>query len=178
MIRRWLPLLVFVALAGLLLVGIERNRGRNPQDIPSPLIGKPAPDFALPDFRDPSRTIRQQDLRGSPYLLNVFGSWCPECRVEHPMITALAQRGVLKVVGYNYKDDEADAREWLEQFGDPYHLIVVDRDGRGAFDWGIYGAPESFLVDAQGIVRFKHIGALTPQIIEREILPRLKESQP
>jgi len=178
MIRRWLPLAIFLTLIGLLYAGIRLNEQRNPQVIPSPLIGKPAPAFALPDFKDPSRVITQAELRGAPYLLNVFGSWCPECRVEHPLITELARRGVVRVVGYNYKDEDADAKQWLARFGDPYHLIVVDRDGRGAFDWGIYGAPETFLVDAEGIVRFKHVGALTPQIVEREILPRLKGAQP
>lgn len=169
--KRWLPLLLFGALAGLLFAGIRLNQVRDPDAIPSPLVGKPVPSFALPTLHDPARVVRDADLRGAPYLLNVWGSWCPECRVEHPLIDALARSGRLRVIGYNYKDAPEDAKRWLQQFGDPYALILVDESGRAAIDFGIYGAPESFLVDAEGIVRFKHVGALTPQIIERDILP-------
>jgi cytochrome c biogenesis protein CcmG/thiol:disulfide interchange protein DsbE len=169
--KRWLPLAVFAALALLLFAGIQLNRVRDPNAIPSPLIGKPLPAFSLPTLHEPSRVVTQADLLGAPYLLNVWGSWCPECRVEHPVIDALARSGRLRVVGYNYKDAPDDAKRWLQQFGDPYALILADEDGRSAIDFGIYGAPETFLVDAQGVVRYKHIGALTPQVIEERMLP-------
>lgn len=178
MIRRWLPLAVFAALTVLLFIGVMRSGDDNREAIPSPLIGKPAPTFSLPDFRDPERMIGNADLLGQPYLLNVWASWCPACRLEHPIITDLARRGVVRVVGYNYKDEPADAARWLQQFGDPYDLIIVDRPGRRAIDWGIYGAPESFLVDAEGIVRYKHVGPVTYDVVDKELLPRLQAMQP
>ena len=169
--KRWLPLILFGALAALLFAGIRLNQTRDPDAIPSPLIGKPIPTFTLPTLHDPARIVTSEELRGAPFLLNVWGSWCPECRVEHPLIDALARSGRLRVIGYNYKDAPDDAKRWLQQFGDPYALILADESGRSAIDFGIYGAPETFLVDAEGIVRFKHVGALTPQVIERDILP-------
>lgn len=175
--QRWLPLLAFAALAALLLAGVMLARDPDREAISSPLIGNPAPTFALPAFHAPQRVVSNQDLRGTPYLLNVWGSWCPECRVEHPPIAALAKSGRVRVVGFNYKDERADAARWLSQFGDPFDLIIVDSDGRTAIDWGIYGAPETFLVDALGIVRWKHVGPLTPQIIDDELLPRLDALQ-
>lgn len=173
--KRWLPLLLFLVLGLLLWTGIRLAQVRDPNAIPSPLIGKTLPVFSLPDLHDPGRQISSESLRGTPFLLNIWASWCPECRVEHPLIESLARNGTVRVIGYNYKDDPADARQWLQRFGDPYALILADESGRNAIDLGIYAAPETFLVDAQGIVRFKHIGALTPQVIEREILPRLKD---
>lgn len=178
MFKRILPLIVFVALAALLLAGIAMRKrdealGRNPSDIPSPLIGKKAPIFSLPDLQHPEVSISNADFAGAPYVLNVWGSWCPECRTEHPAITDLAHSGKIRVVGFNYKDEPADALRWLGQFGDPYERIAADVGGRSAIDWGIYGAPETFVVDAAGVVVFKHIGPLTPQVIDREILARL-----
>lgn len=178
MLKRLLPLIVFVALALLLLSGIWMRKrdealGRNPSDIPSPLIGKQAPVFSLPTLHDPQKLVSNTEFAGAPYLLNVWGSWCPECRTEHPVISALIASGKLRVVGFNYKDDRADALRWLGQFGDPYPVIVADVDGRSAIEWGIYGAPESFLVDGNGIVLYKRIGALTQDVVDHEILPRL-----
>ena len=171
--KRWLPLALFGALTVLLFAGIRLNQVRDPDVIPSPLIGRPVPAFELPTLHEPARLVTDGELRGTPYLLNVWGSWCPECRVEHPVVDALARSGRLRVIGYNYKDAPQDAMRWLQQFGDPYDLILVDEDGRTAIDFGISGAPESFLVDAQGVVRHKVVGALTPQIVERELLPLL-----
>ena len=176
--KRWLPLAIFALLGALLYAGIRLAEVRDPNAIPSPLIGKPLPAFVLPDLHDPSRQIDSTTLRGAPFLLNVWASWCPECRVEHPLIEQLARSGTIRVVGFNYKDDPDDARRWLQQFGDPYALILADEPGRVAIDLGVYAAPETFFVDAQGIVRFKHIGALTPEIVQREILPRLKQESP
>jgi cytochrome c biogenesis protein CcmG, thiol:disulfide interchange protein DsbE len=173
--NRWLPFIAFLALAALLYAGIQLSSTRDPNAIPSPLIGKPAPTFSLPDFNDPTRTVTNADLLGKPYLLNVWASWCPTCRIEHPIITEVAKRGLVKVVGYNYKDEPDEARRWLQQFGDPYHLIIADQDGRRAIDWGIYGAPETFLIDAQGIVVFKHAGPVSWDIVQEKILPLLQK---
>lgn len=177
--QRWLPLLAFATLAVLLFAGVRLSGQRDPNALPSPLVGRQAPAFALPDFRNPERIVTNADLLGAPYLLNVWGSWCPTCRYEHPIITEIAEQGLVKVVGYNYKDEPEDARRWLQQFGDPYALIIVDRDGRRAIDWGIYGAPETFLVDARGKVIFKHAGPVTWDIVREKLVPLLqKEAAP
>ena len=179
MLRRLLPLIAFFALAVLLGAGILLSRNPDREALPSMLIGKPAPAFALPILTESAtssaaRIARNTDLAGAPYVLNVWGSWCVNCREEHPVITALAKRGIVKVVGYDYHEDSVDdARRWLAQFGNPYALIVSDPDGRTALDWGIYGAPETYVVDAQGIVRWKHVGPLTDAIVQRELLPLL-----
>lgn len=175
MIKRLLPLIAFSLLALLLGVGVLMNSGKDTSAIPSPLIGKPAPAFSLPVLGDPSRRITNADLRGEPYLLNVWGSWCPACRDEHPVITDLAKSGRIKVIGYDYKDEPEAAQRWLEQFGNPYALVIADEDGRAAFDWGIYGAPESFLVDAEGIVRWKFIGPMTDDVVRDQLLPELEK---
>jgi cytochrome c biogenesis protein CcmG, thiol:disulfide interchange protein DsbE len=175
MMRRLLPLLAFGALAVLLGAGVLMNAGKDTSAIPSPLIGRPAPSFSLPVLGEPGRLVTNEDLRGAPYLLNVWGSWCPACRDEHPVIAALAESGRVRVVGYDYKDEPEDAQRWLAQFGNPYSLVIADRDGRAAFDWGIYGAPESFLVDADGIVRWKYIGPMTDEIVRDQLLPELEK---
>ncbi|HEX5693348.1 MAG TPA: DsbE family thiol:disulfide interchange protein [Arenimonas sp.] len=177
MIKRLLPLLAFAALAVLLGAGVLMNSGKDTSAIPSPLVGKPAPDFALPVLDDPERIITSDDLLGEPYLLNVWGSWCPACRDEHPVITELAESGRVRVIGYDYKDEAEDARRWLQQFGNPYALVITDVEGRAALDWGIYGAPESFLVDAQGIIRWKFVGPLTPEVVQAQLLPALEALQ-
>lgn len=177
MMQRWLPLAVFLALAALLLAGVRLSQTRDPNVIPSPLIGKPAPTFALPELLAADRTVSDQDLRGAPYLLNVFASWCPACRIEHPVVTEIARRGIVRVIGYNYKDEREAALAWLKQFGNPYERVLVDADGRKAIDWGIYGAPETFLVDAQGTIRYKHVGPMTWETVEKEILPRLEAAR-
>ena len=174
MIKRLLPFIGFALLAVLLGAGVLRNSGKDTSAIPSPLIGKPAPAFSLPVLGDPTRKVTDADLRGEAYLLNVWGSWCPGCRDEHPVITQLAQSGRIKVIGYDYKDEPEDAKRWLEQFGDPYALVIADQDGRAAFDWGIYGAPESFLVDKDGIVRWKYIGPMTDAVVREQLLPELE----
>lgn len=175
MIKRLLPLFAFLALAVLLAAGVLRNSGKDNSAIPSPLIGKPAPAFSLPVLGDPSRQVANADLLGQPYLLNVWGSWCPACRDEHPVITELAASGAVRVIGYDYKDTADDAQRWLEQFGNPYALVITDEDGRAALDWGIYGAPESFLVDAQGVVRWKFVGPITPEVVRDQLMPELEK---
>lgn len=174
MLKRWLPLILFLGLGALLVVGIRLNMVRDPNAIPSPFIGRALPAFDLPGLHDPQQRVNSESLRGEPYLLNVWASWCPECRVEHPLIAELARSGTLRVVGFNYKDEPADAKRWLQQFGDPYSLIAVDHSGRAGIELGVYAAPENFLIGADGTVLFKHIGALTPEVVQREILPRLK----
>ncbi|NLW95743.1 DsbE family thiol:disulfide interchange protein [Luteimonas wenzhouensis] len=164
---------VFLGLVGLLLYGVLVSDRSDRDVLPSPLIGKPAPEFSLPVLHEPGRLVDSRELLGQPYLLNVWGSWCPGCRVEHPVITRLAETKRIRVVGYNWKDEHADAMRWLEQFGNPYWLVLVDYDGRKAIDWGIYGAPETFLVDAQGIVRWKHVGPIDEAVLERDLLPAL-----
>lgn len=175
MMSRLLPLLAFIALAVLLFVGVRMNSGKDTSAIPSPLIGKQAPALNLPELNMPQQSIGLQDLKGRAFVLNIWGSWCVSCRIEHPIITEMAKSGVI-VVGYNYKDSAEDARAWLNQFGNPYALIIQDEDGKAALDWGIYGAPETFVVSAKGIVIYKHVGPLTTEIVQQEILPLLKDS--
>ena len=172
---RLLPLLAFIALALLLFIGVRMNSGKDNSAIPSPLIGKTAPAMRLPELVLPESRLGIADLKGKAHVLNVWGSWCVSCRIEHPVITQLAKSGTV-VVGYNYKDSPEDAARWLAQYGNPFALVVQDRDGQAALDWGIYGAPETFVIDAAGVVRFKHIGPLTPEIVEEKILPALQEA--
>ena len=174
---RWLPLAVFAALAVLLAAGVWMSRKPDRDALPSPLIGKPAPAFALPVLHEPARSVRLQDLRGQPFLLNVWGSWCVECRVEHPVITRFAETKRVRVIGYNWKDEPADALAWLERFNNPYWVVLADEVGRTAIDFGVYGAPETFLVDADGIVRWKHVGPLSDEIVQNELLPALAAAE-
>lgn len=173
--NRWLPLIAFGALLLLLAAGVWMSRQPDREALPSPLVGKPAPAFSLPVLHEPGRLLSSADLRGAPYVLNVWGSWCPECRVEHPVLTRFAETRRVRVLGYNWKDEHADAMRWLEQFGNPYWAVVVDYDGRTAIDWGIYGAPETFLVDGDGVVRWKHVGPMDGGDIRDGLLPALAE---
>jgi len=173
--RRWFPLLVFFVIAVLLAAGVWLSRRPDREALPSPLIGQAAPAFDLPTLHDPQRRVRSVDLRGEPYLLNVWGSWCPACRDEHPVLTRFAETKRLRVIGYNWKDERTDALRWLEQFGNPYWLVLTDIEGHTAIDLGIYGAPESFLVDRDGRVRWKHVGPISDDVIERDLLPVLAE---
>ncbi len=172
---RLLPLLVFIGLAILLFIGVRMNSGKDNSAIASPLIGRPAPALNLPELAMPEQRVSVAQLQGKAYVLNVWGSWCVSCRVEHPVITELAKSGAL-VVGYNYKDSAEDAVRWLGEYGNPFALILQDEDGSAALDWGIYGAPETFVIDTKGVVRFKHIGPLTPEVVEKSIRPILGES--
>ena len=170
---RVLPLVLFGLLVALLGFGISWMRNNAMNEVPSPLIDKAAPAFELPLLDDPSRAFGSRDLAGKPYLLNVFASWCFACLDEHPLLMAEAKKLGVPLVGFNYKDEAADAQRWLARFGNPYTTIITDRDGRVAIDFGVYGAPESFLVDASGVIRYKRIGAITPVILATEIKPRL-----
>ncbi|AXK71736.1 DsbE family thiol:disulfide interchange protein [Lysobacter sp. TY2-98] len=170
---RWIPLAIFGLLAVLLAAGVWQSRKPDREALPSPLIGKATPEFALPSLHQPERAVRAADLRGAPYVLNVWGSWCPACREEHPVITRFAETKRVRIVGYDLKDAREDALRWLEQFGNPYWLVIADEPGTTAIDFGIYGAPETFLIDATGRIRWKHVGPLTDAIIANELLPKL-----
>ena len=173
---RIFPLLAFVLLVVFLVVGLKISDRKT--ELPSPLIDKPAPAFNLPVLGEPGRTMSKESFLGTPYLVNFWASWCVTCRVEHPVITDLARSGALRVIGFNFRDETADAQAWLAQFGNPYELTLVDMDGRISIDFGVYAAPESFLVDPSGVIVFKQLGAMTHQIIETEILPRIASWEP
>jgi cytochrome c biogenesis protein CcmG/thiol:disulfide interchange protein DsbE len=170
-LRFLIPLALFVALAWFLYAGLSLN----PREVPSPLIGKPAPAFALPRLDDPTQTVKREDLLGKVWVMNVWASWCAPCREEHPLVIALAKQRKVPVIGLNYKDRPGDARNWLERLGNPYAATLIDFDGKVGIDFGVYGVPETFVIDAQGLVRFKHVGALTPQVISQKLEPLLKE---
>jgi len=172
MIGRIVPIILFVLLGALLAVGLKIADHKT--EIPSPLIGKKIPEFSLPALGQDDVTITHEDLIGQPFLINVWASWCPTCRTEHPFVEQLAASGRLRVIGLNYRDEEEDALAWLEYFGNPYALNIADVSGRTAIDFGVYAAPESFLVDADGYILFKQVGMLTPDIIEKEILPLIQ----
>jgi len=155
-----LPVGVFGLLVVVLAIGIKHSPNKG--TIMSPLLGKPAPQFSLPNLTDPARVVSSAGLKGRWYLFNVWGTWCGECRAEHEMLLEVRRAAVVPLVGLDWKDDDAQALSWLAQLGNPYDAVAVDRSGRTAIDWGVYGAPETFLVNPQGIVVFKHVGALTP----------------
>ena len=162
---------VFAALVVLLAVGLTRN----PREVPSPLIGKAAPAFELPLLHAPDKTFSQKEMLGSVWVLNVWASWCPPCLVEHPVITELARSGVAPVVGLNYKDAREDALPWLKRNGDPFQFSVYDAKGRIAIDYGVYGVPETYVIDRQGVIRYKHIGPLTPEVSKGKLQPLVRE---
>jgi len=169
--RFLLPLGIFALLAVVLGIGIWRAPEKGV--ILSPLLGKPAPQFSLPNLTDPAHPVRSADFRGRWYLFNVWGTWCVECRAEHAMLLNVQRSGRVALIGLNWRDEDAQALAWLQQLGNPYQTVAVDRSGREAINWGVYAAPETFLVNPQGIVVYKHIGALTEEAWTREILPRL-----
>lgn len=169
MTRFVVPLLVFLAMVAVFALGL----GRDPSYVPSPLVGKPAPGFDLPRLDAPGARLTDQDLRGGYALVNVWATWCVGCRQEHETLLAIAATGTVPIYGLNWKDDPALARDWLAQLGDPYAATGVDADGRVAIDWGVYGAPETFLVGPDGTVLYKHIAPLTLEVWEREFLPRI-----
>ncbi|MEO7057567.1 MAG: DsbE family thiol:disulfide interchange protein [Caldimonas sp.] len=171
--RLWflIPLFAFFALAAILAVGLKRD----PREVPSPLIDKPAPKFALATLADPARTVRLEDMRGKVWMLNVWASWCVACREEHPVLLEFSKKKAVPIYGLDYKDDPADAQAWLARFGNPYDVSLVDADGRVGIDFGVYGVPETFVIDGNGVIRLKHIGPLTPEVIANKIEPLLKK---
>jgi cytochrome c biogenesis protein CcmG/thiol:disulfide interchange protein DsbE len=169
--RAWIPLGVFAVLVGFLFVGLKLD----PREVPSPLIDKPAPDFSLPDLHDPDKTLSPADLRGTVWMLNVWASWCVSCRQEHPLLVELSGTGEVPIYGLDYKDKRPEALAWLDHFGNPYVASLMDADGRVGIDYGVYGVPETYVIDKQGTIRYKHIGPLTPRVIRETILPLVKE---
>jgi cytochrome c biogenesis protein CcmG, thiol:disulfide interchange protein DsbE len=161
------PLLLFSSVLAFLAVGLKLD----PRKVPSPLIGKPVPEFSLPPVRGRTLGLSSADLRGDVSLVNVFASWCTACREEHPLLMDLKQAGAFPIHGLNYKDRPEDAARWLDQLGDPYTRTGADRDGRVAIDWGVYGVPETFIVDREGRIAYKQIGPLTREVLEETIFP-------
>ena len=169
--RYLIPLIVFVVMLGFLAVGLQLN----PREVPSPLINKPAPAFKLPTLSEPDKSISAQDLRGKVWVLNVWASWCVACRVEHPVFVDFAKTGAVPIYGLNYKDKREDALRWLAKFGDPYQQSMSDTEGLVGIDFGVYGVPETFVIDKEGVIRLKHIGPVTPEVLQRTILPLIKK---
>ena len=166
-----IPLAALIALAVVLAVGLNRD----PREVPSPLIGKPAPAFSLTRLDDPTQTISRDDLRGRVWMLNVWASWCVACREEHSLLIEFAKKRLVPIYGLNYKDQRDDGRAWLARFGNPYASSLFDGEGRVGIDFGVYGVPETFIIDKAGTIRMKHIGPLTPEVIATKIEPLLKK---
>lgn len=164
------PLLIFAAIAVVLGIGLTLN----PREVPSPLIGKPVPTFSLPPVQGRALGLSSTDLKGEVSLVNVFASWCVACREEHPLLLELKQKGVVPIHGLNYKDRPEDAAKWLDDQGDPYTRTGADISGRVAIDWGVYGVPETFVIDRQGRIAYKQIGPLTPEVLKGTILPLIR----
>ena len=171
MMRFILPLVVFLVLAGFLYVGL----GLDPHEVPSPLIDKPAPVFNLPQLHDNAKNFGPEEMKGKVWLLNVWSSWCVSCKEEHPLLLSLSQQNVVPIYGLDYKDKKEDAEMWLKQAGNPYTLNVMDRDGRVGINYGVYGVPETYVIDKQGIIRYKQIGPVTSQSLNEKILPMVAE---
>jgi cytochrome c biogenesis protein CcmG/thiol:disulfide interchange protein DsbE len=165
-----LPLVLFVGLVAFLMVGLRRD----PHEIPSPLINKPAPAFQLKQLHDPNKTFSAQEMRGKVWLLNFWGTWCPACRDEHPLLVQYSKTGAVPIYGVDYKDERATALQLLEEEGNPYTVTASDPEGRLSIDYGVYGAPETFLIDREGVIRYKQIGPITEEAWQKEILPRVK----
>lgn len=167
MMRFILPFVVFMILAAFMYVGL----GLNPREVPSPLVGKPAPAFTLPQLHDPKKQFSSQDMKGKVWMLNVWASWCVSCKEEHPLLVTLAEQKILPIYGLDYKDKREDAELWLKKGGDPYTLSVMDSEGRIGIDYGVYGVPETYVIDKKGIIRYKQIGPITSQSLSETILP-------
>ena len=165
------PIAVFAGIVALLAVGLTRD----PRLVPSPLIGKPAPDFTLPSLQAPEQRMRLADLKGRVSLLNVWGTWCVACRQEHGMLVEIANSGAVPIYGLNYKDNREDALRWLEQLGNPYIATGFDADGQVAIEFGVYGAPETYVIARDGIVAHKHVGPITPEVWQGELLPIVQQ---
>lgn len=165
------PLIIF----GVIAVFLYRGLYLNPREIPSPLINKPAPEFSLPRLEDPSQTITTADLKGKVWLFNVWASWCVSCRAEHEVLLQLARMGQVDIYGLNYKDTNEAGQAWLRRLGNPYVTNAVDADGRTGIDWGVYGVPESFVIDKKGVIRYKHTGPITHESLREQILPMVEK---
>ncbi|MGE5524401.1 MAG: DsbE family thiol:disulfide interchange protein [Rhodospirillaceae bacterium] len=170
-LRFAVPLGIFLALVILLGVGLTLN----PREVPSPLINKPAPMFELPQLHEPQKTFSPKEMAGKVWMFNVWASWCVSCREEHPVLMELARQNIVPIYGLNYKDQRADGMKWLSQFGNPYTLSAFDADGRVGIDYGVYGVPETYIIDKRGVIRYKRIGVVTPELLRDTIIPLVKE---
>jgi cytochrome c biogenesis protein CcmG/thiol:disulfide interchange protein DsbE len=166
-----LPLVIFLGIAAFLFRGL----GMDPRKVPSPLVDKPAPQFNLPELSDPARTVSTEDFKGRVSLFNVWATWCVSCRAEHQVLMRLASQDSVDIYGLNYKDTRNEAMQWLEFYGDPYTANAFDADGRVGIDWGVYGTPETFVIDRAGTIRYKHIGPLTDADVEQTIMPLVQK---
>jgi len=166
-----IPLAIFVALAIFFAVGLTRD----PREVPSPFIDKPAPSFKLEQLHEASRAFAPEDMKGKVWLLNVWASWCVSCRVEHPLLVEMSKKNVVPIVGLNYKDRREDVVAWRTKFGNPYSLSAYDVDGRVGIDYGVYGVPETFVIDKMGVIRYKQIGPITQEALDATILPLIKK---
>lgn len=171
MLKYIVPLILFIVLAAFLAMGLKLN----PRDIPSPLIDKPAPIFSLPVLSNPQQKLTNQDLKGQVWLLNVWASWCGSCRSEHPIFNQLAEMNAVTIVGLNYKDEPQAARQWLAQLGNPYNVSIMDIEGRTGIDYGVYGVPETFIVDKKGMIRYKFTGPVTASDVKEIFLPMISQ---
>ena len=172
-LRYLVPLAIFMVLVAFLYRGLSLD----PKRVPSPLVGKPMPEFSLPRLQDAAATISDTDLKGKVSILNIWATWCVSCRAEHEVLLLLAKSNKVDIYGLNYKDERDKAKRWLTQLGDPYVANAFDADGRAGIDWGVYGAPETFIMDREGIIRHKHIGPLSVDALNNEILPLIAELQ-
>ena len=168
-----IPLAVFVLVAAFLAVGLTRD----PREVPSPFIGKPAPAFRLEQLHDDKVSFTPEQMKGKVWMLNVWASWCVSCRVEHPLLVEMSRRGVAPIVGLDYKDQREDGKQWLAKFGNPYALSAFDADGKVGIDYGVYGVPETFVIDKAGVIRYKQIGPLTVEALQQKILPLVRQLQ-
>ncbi|HEX6632632.1 MAG TPA: DsbE family thiol:disulfide interchange protein [Usitatibacter sp.] len=166
-----IPLVIFALLVGFFAIGLTRD----PREVPSPLIGKPAPQFKLTRLEAPERTFSPEEMRGKVWLLNVWASWCVSCRVEHPVLVDMSRRKLVPIVGLDYKDQRADGMKWLATHGDPYLLSAYDDEGKVGIDFGVYGVPETFVIDKEGVIRYKQIGPITPEALDRKIMPLVRK---
>ena len=171
--RFLVPLGIFIILVGFLAAGLRLN----PREVPSPLIDKPAPPFTLPQLAEPQRPFSNREMLGQVWVLNVWASWCVSCRDEHPVLVDLAKMNIVPIYGLNYKDKRDEALGWLKQFGDPYTLSIVDADGRIGIDYGVYGVPETYVIDKHGVIRYKRIGPVNREVLEAKILPLVRKLQ-
>jgi cytochrome c biogenesis protein CcmG, thiol:disulfide interchange protein DsbE len=170
-LRYVIPLAIFLVLVGFFAAGLTRD----PREVPSPFIGKAAPAFKLEQLHQPQLAFTPEDMKGKVWLLNVWASWCVSCRVEHPLLVEMSRKKVVPIVGLNYKDKREDGVQWLAKFGNPYALSAFDFDGKVGIDYGVYGVPETFVIDKQGVIRYKQIGPITPEALEKTLLPLIRK---
>jgi cytochrome c biogenesis protein CcmG/thiol:disulfide interchange protein DsbE len=166
-----IPIVLFALIGALLWYGLSLD----PRKIPSPLVGKPLPAFQLPTVAEPKRVVSNESLRGRVYLLNVWASWCVACREEHPFLNELSKAGAATIIGLNYKDKREDALQWLGALGNPYEMSLADNDGRVGIELGVYGVPETFVIDKSGVIRYKQIGPISPEVWQKKLEPLLRE---